>query len=196
KQGSGNYRPLETQAVTLSSTVMNSLFDATNIVVNLIIHFILLSSGRRKMNLKRDFSHFKINNLQVKQQMVATGSNAIQISDNRKHLRNSNGEPVKISSEKTIECEDKLPENIKEWTSDHVKKFLESRMKDLDFNETDVKKIRGQDLTGRAFLRLTEEKLTRKPGLYELKPSPAESIMELVEEPNEKLAKKEAPSKS
>ena len=62
-------------------------------------------------------------------------------------------------------------------------------MKDLDFNETNIKKIRDQDLTGRAFLRLTEEKLTRKPGLYELKPSPAESIMELVEELNEKLGK-------
>ena len=85
--------------------------------------------------------------------------------------------------------DDNLPEDIKKWSPDHVKKFLESRMKDLDFNETDVKKIRDQDLTGRAFLRLTEEKLTRKPGLYELKPSPAESIMELVEELNKKLGK-------
>ncbi|RIB10814.1 hypothetical protein C2G38_2145883 [Gigaspora rosea] len=119
------------------------------------------SSKKRKMNLKRDFSHFKINSLKVKQHMVATGSNAIQISNSRKHLRNNHGEPVKISSEKIVEC-------------------------DLDFNETDV---RDQDLTGRAFLRLTEEKLTRKPGFYELKPSPAESIMELVEELNKKLEK-------
>ncbi len=55
-------------------------------------------------------------------------------------------------------------------------------MKDSDFNENDVKKIREQDFTGRAFIRLTEEKLTRKPGLYELKPSPVEGIMELVED--------------
>ena len=54
-------------------------------------------------------------------------------------------------------------------------------MNGSDFNN-DIKKIRKQDLTGKAFLRLTEEKLTRKPGLYELKPSPAEEIMELIEE--------------
>ncbi|CAI2197095.1 12796_t:CDS:2 [Funneliformis geosporum] len=95
-------------------------------------------SEERKMNLKRDFSHFTIDSLRVNHQMISTGSNAIQISDNRKHLRNNNGEAVNISDETNIVC-------------------------------------------GRAFLRLAEEKLTRKPGLYELKPSPAESIMELVE---------------
>jgi hypothetical protein len=67
--------------------------------------------------------------------------------------------------------------------------ILESRVESSDYNETDIEKIRKQDLTGRAFLRLTEEKLTRKPGLYELKPSPAEGIMELVEELNQKLGK-------
>ncbi|CAB4383404.1 unnamed protein product [Rhizophagus irregularis] len=76
----------------------------------------------------------------------------------------------------------KLPSNVKMWSPDHVKKFLESRMNNSDFNEIDVKKIRNKELTGRAFLRLTEEKLTRKDGLYELNPSPAEGIMELVEE--------------
>ena len=60
-------------------------------------------------------------------------------------------------------------------------------MNDFDFNEIDVKKIRDKELTGRAFLRLTEEKLTRKDGLYELNPSPAEGIMELVEELNKNL---------
>jgi len=62
-------------------------------------------------------------------------------------------------------------------------------MENSDYDETDIEKIRNQDLTGKAFLRLTEEKLTRKPGLYELKPSPAEGVMELVEELNEKLGK-------
>ncbi|RHZ87262.1 hypothetical protein Glove_38g76 [Diversispora epigaea] len=139
------------------------------------------------MNLKRDCSHLKIDTLQVKQQMLATGRTSTQIIDNRKHVRDNNGEVVKISNENN----DNLPNDVKKWTPDDVKKFLISRIKDLDYNETDIKKIRDQDLTGRAFLRLTEEKLTRKPGLYELKPSPAESIMELVEELNEKLAKKE-----
>ncbi|CAG8718329.1 13567_t:CDS:2 [Funneliformis mosseae] len=78
----------------------------------------------------------------------------------------------------------KLPSNVKMWSPDHVKKFLESRMNNLDFNEIDVKKIRDKELTGRAFLRLTEEKLTRKVGLYELNQVPAEGIMELVEELN------------
>ncbi|CAG8566692.1 13258_t:CDS:2 [Funneliformis mosseae] len=78
----------------------------------------------------------------------------------------------------------KLPSNVKMWSPDHVKKFLESRMNNSDFNEIDIKKIRDKKLTGRAFLRLTEEKLTRKDGLYELNPSPAEGIMELVEELN------------
>ncbi|CAG8668600.1 13076_t:CDS:2 [Funneliformis caledonium] len=55
----------------------------------------------------------------------------------------------------------------------------------------DAKSVRKQDLTGKAFLRLTEEKLTRKPGLYELKPSPAEEIMELIEELKEKLVKEQ-----
>ena len=60
-------------------------------------------------------------------------------------------------------------------------------MNGSDFNNDDIKKIRKQDLTGKAFLRLTEEKLTRKPELYELKPSPAEEIMELIEKLKEKL---------
>ncbi|CAI2175287.1 11114_t:CDS:2 [Funneliformis geosporum] len=124
KKGSGNYRPLETQAVTLSPSDEPLGWKTI--------------SEERKMNLKRDFSHFTIDSLRVNHQMISTGSNAIQISDNRKHLRNNNGEAVNISDETNIVC-------------------------------------------GRAFLRLAEEKLTRKPGLYELKPSPAESIMELVE---------------
>ncbi|CAG8485229.1 13695_t:CDS:2 [Funneliformis caledonium] len=54
----------------------------------------------------------------------------------------------------------KLPSKVQTWSPDHVKKFLE------------------------AFLRLTEEKLTRKNDPYEMDPSPAESIIELVEELN------------
>ncbi|CAI2189960.1 17857_t:CDS:1, partial [Funneliformis geosporum] len=37
--------------------------------------------------------------------------------------------------------DDKLLKDIKKWSPDHVKKFFKSRMKDLDFNETDVKKF-------------------------------------------------------
>ncbi|CAG8470406.1 6567_t:CDS:2, partial [Ambispora gerdemannii] len=76
----------------------------------------------------------------------------------------------KQNKKKKSTMDDELPDDVKKWSPNHVKKFLESRMKNLDFNEADIEKIRNQDLTGRAFLRLTEEKLTRKPGLYELKP--------------------------
>ncbi|CAG8620396.1 10607_t:CDS:2, partial [Diversispora eburnea] len=71
------------------------------------------------------------------------------------------------------------------WSPDHVKKFLKSRVKDSDFNETDIKNLEARSFD-RDFLCLTEEKLTRKPGLYEFKPSTAEGIMELVEENYEK----------
>ncbi|CAG8717984.1 1153_t:CDS:2, partial [Acaulospora morrowiae] len=62
---------------------------------------------------------------------------------------------------------------------------------EIDENLPDFEKLRKLDITGRAFLRLTEEKLTCKPDLYELKPSPAEGIMELVEELNKKQKKEE-----
>jgi len=64
----------------------------------------------------------------------------------------------------------------KKWTSDHVK-----NPEYPEWIETDIMKIRNQDFTGWAFLCLTEKKLTCKPGPYELKPSPAESIIKLVE---------------
>ncbi|CAG8677760.1 5041_t:CDS:2 [Acaulospora morrowiae] len=79
---------------------------------------------------------------------------------------------------------DKLPDNVKQWTPDHVEQFLRSRIGDSNYNQADIDKIRNQGLDGRAFLRLSEEKLTRKNSLYELKSSPAEGIMELVEELN------------
>ncbi|CAG8597114.1 16728_t:CDS:2, partial [Acaulospora colombiana] len=140
------------------------------------------SPKKFNMDLKRDYSQFKIDTLQVKQQMIATGNASTQIVDNRKLLRDDNGEAVKISS-----SDDDIHADIKSWSPDHVKKFLKSRMENSDYDETEIEKIRNQDLTGKAFLRLTEEKLTRKPGLYELKSSPAEGVMELVEELNEKL---------
>ncbi|CAI2174217.1 12811_t:CDS:2 [Funneliformis geosporum] len=64
-------------------------------------------------------------------------------------------------------------------------------MNNSDFNEIDIRKFRDKELTGKAFLHLTEEKLTCKDGLNELSPSPAEGIMELVEELNKNLVKDE-----
>ncbi|CAG8487496.1 472_t:CDS:2, partial [Ambispora leptoticha] len=96
-------------------------------------------------------------------------------------------QPEEKPSKRRKSEEDKFPDNVRMWSPDHVKKFLESRMDGSDFNKDDINKLRSQDLTGKAFLHLTEEKLTRRPGLYELKPSPVEGIMELVEELKEKL---------
>ncbi len=57
----------------------------------------------------------------------------------------------------------------------------------MNNSDFDIRKIQDKELTGKAFLRLTKEKLTRKDGLYELNPSPAEGIMELIEELNKNL---------
>ncbi|RHZ59861.1 hypothetical protein Glove_360g22 [Diversispora epigaea] len=83
----------------------------------------------------------------------------------------------------------KFPNDVKQWSPDDVKYFLESRMSGSDYNQTDIDKIRAKNLTGRAFLRLNEMKLMFKPGPFELEFSPAEGIMELVEELKEKLEK-------
>ncbi|RIA79881.1 hypothetical protein C1645_882464 [Glomus cerebriforme] len=56
------------------------------------------SPKKFSIDLKRDYSQFKIDTLQVRQQMIATGVASTQIVDNRKHRRNDNGEAVKISS--------------------------------------------------------------------------------------------------
>ncbi|CAG8611929.1 933_t:CDS:2 [Diversispora eburnea] len=162
------------EAVTVSSShelPVPFIFQAEELIaqrLNQAVTLWRIKPKKDNMSLKRDCSHLKIDTLQ-------------------KHIRDNNGEVVKISNEKTVECgkksnhfgqyelylslslylnsDNKLPDDVKKWTPEDVKKFLISRIKDLDYNETDIRKIRDQDLTGRAFLRLTEEKLTRKPGL-------------------------------
>jgi hypothetical protein len=78
----------------------------------------------------------------------------------------------------------KLSDNIEEWDPDHVKIFLEKRINDFYFEQSDIDKLCEQKINGKAFLRLTEEKLIRINGSYKLKGGPAEAIMELVEELN------------
>ncbi|GBB89288.1 hypothetical protein RclHR1_00160004 [Rhizophagus clarus] len=81
---------------------------------------------------------------------------------------------------------DKAPNNIQEWSPKHVRNYLEKHMNGSDFKEDDINKLQDQDVNGWFFLRLTEEKLTRRNDPYELKPGPAERIMELVERLKEK----------
>ena len=81
---------------------------------------------------------------------------------------------------------DKAPINVMEWSPEHVRKYLEKHMKSSHFKEDAINKLLSQDVDGWLFLKLTEEKLTRKNGPYELKPGPAERIIELVERLKEK----------
>ena len=81
---------------------------------------------------------------------------------------------------------DKAPINVTEWSPERVRKYLEKHMKSSHFKEDAINKLLGQDVDGWLFLKLTEEKLTRKNGPYELKPGPAERIIELVERLKEK----------
>ena len=81
---------------------------------------------------------------------------------------------------------DKAPINVTEWSPEHIRKYLEKHMKSSHFKEDAINKLLGQDVDGWLFLKLTEEKLTRKNGPYELKPGPAERIIELVERLKEK----------
>ncbi|CAG8695067.1 5747_t:CDS:2 [Funneliformis caledonium] len=81
---------------------------------------------------------------------------------------------------------DKASINITEWSPEYIRKYLEKHMKSSHFKEDAINKLLGQDVDGWLFLKLTEEKLTRKNGPYELKPSPAERIIELVERLKEK----------
>ncbi|GES85519.1 hypothetical protein RCL_jg6534.t2 [Rhizophagus clarus] len=79
---------------------------------------------------------------------------------------------------------DGLPtvEQINEWSRDRVKEFLLERGAKLDLEENDVNIIHAQRVTGKAFLRLSEEQLTRETGPFRLPYGPASAIAELVQQ--------------
>ena len=81
---------------------------------------------------------------------------------------------------------DKNPNDVKEWSPEHVKKHLEEHITSSKYDNNDIKKIWDQDVDGYTFLRLTEEKLTNTNGLFKIKLEHASHIMKLVERLKEK----------
>ncbi|GES74974.1 hypothetical protein RCL_jg13042.t1 [Rhizophagus clarus] len=71
---------------------------------------------------------------------------------------------------------------VKVWSKDDVKKFLQRNRTDLELEENDVNVIYDQNVTGKAFLRLKEEQLTRDPGPFKLLFGPASAIAEVVKQ--------------
>ncbi|CAG8619565.1 187_t:CDS:2 [Funneliformis caledonium] len=89
---------------------------------------------------------------------------------------------------------DKLPANVKEWTSAHIKKYLKGHMNNSSYNEEDIEKIENQNTSGKAFLRLTIQMLTNENGPFKIKFGNATDIMELVENLKEKQAEEHSTS--
>ncbi|CAG8501113.1 10027_t:CDS:2 [Diversispora eburnea] len=90
----------------------------------------------------------------------------------------------KLRRRNTTESENQFPNDIKKWSQGPCKKIPRISHEKIRITmKLTLKKSEGKILQV-AFLHLTEEEITRKPGLYELNPSPAENIMELVEELN------------
>ncbi|POG63378.1 hypothetical protein GLOIN_2v1484745 [Rhizophagus irregularis DAOM 181602=DAOM 197198] len=72
-----------------------------------------------------------------------------------------------------------IRKEINGWDRDRVKGFLQTVL-GLGGNVIDV--IYDQEVSGKAFLHLNEEQLTRDPSPYRLKYGPASAIAELVEQ--------------
>ena len=73
---------------------------------------------------------------------------------------------------------------VKEWSQDNVKEFLQRNRTDLELEENVINVIYGQNVTGKAFLRLKEEQLTRDPGLFRLLFGPASAISDVIKQIN------------
>jgi hypothetical protein len=46
----------------------------------------------------------------------------------------------------------RMPNDIKKWSSEHVKQFLEEHMNNLSYDENNIKKIHYQNVNGYSFL--------------------------------------------
>src|SRR5437773_2426313 len=73
-------------------------------------------------------------------------------------------------------------EEINGWDRDRVKIFLQAKSTELELEENDIDIIYSKKVSGKAFLRLTEEQLTRVPGTFQLDYTPASAIAELVKQ--------------
>ncbi|CAI2179592.1 9934_t:CDS:2 [Funneliformis geosporum] len=74
---------------------------------------------------------------------------------------------------------DKLPTNVKDWTSAHIKKHLKRHMNNSSYNEDNIEKIEKQNTGGKSFLRLTIQMLTNKNSPFKIKFENATDIMEV-----------------
>jgi hypothetical protein len=73
-------------------------------------------------------------------------------------------------------------DQINRWDRDGVKRFLQRRRTELEFEVNDIDIIYSKKVSGKAFLRLTEEQLTRVPGTFQLDYTPASAIADLVKQ--------------
>jgi hypothetical protein len=73
-------------------------------------------------------------------------------------------------------------EEINGWDRDRVKRFLQEKRAELELGGNVIDVIYDQEVSGKAFLRLNEEQLTRDPGPFRLKYGPASAIAELVKQ--------------
>ena len=73
-------------------------------------------------------------------------------------------------------------EEINGWNRDRVKGFLQEKSAELELEVNDIDVIYGQRVSGKVFLRLNEEQLTRDSGSFKLPYGPASAIAELVKQ--------------
>jgi hypothetical protein len=71
-------------------------------------------------------------------------------------------------------------EEINGWDRDRVKTFLQKKRAELGIGKNVIDVIYDQEVSGKAFLCLTEELLTHNPGPFRLKYGPASAIATLV----------------
>jgi len=72
--------------------------------------------------------------------------------------------------------------DVKDWSLEKIINYIKKEKGASFIEKNEIKtKFEKQKVNGVSFLRFTEEKLTRKPGPFELLYGPAEEIMLLVE---------------
>jgi hypothetical protein len=100
------------------------------------------------------------------------------------HLQITMSDNVASTSTSTSVPTASLPtvEEINGWNRDRVKGFLQEKSAELELEVNDIDVIYGQRVSGKVFLRLNEEQLTRDSGSFKLPYGPASAIAELVKQ--------------
>lgn len=74
---------------------------------------------------------------------------------------------------------DKLPDDVRDWSPEHVKQYLEKHINSSKYNDEDIKKIYDQEIDGESFLLLTRMELISES--LKIKVGHTTGIMKLVE---------------